>query len=78
MCLAVVMQIIKIIDESQVLAEAKGLRLSVNIDLLDDVKKGDYVLIHVGMAIAKISPQKAEESLAFINDNEWQEIKECP
>ncbi len=73
MCLAAPMQIVKIIDESQAIAQVKSIELTVNIDLLDNAQIGDYILVHVGMALAKISAQKAEESLAFISDDELYE-----
>ncbi|MFV0431258.1 MAG: HypC/HybG/HupF family hydrogenase formation chaperone [Alphaproteobacteria bacterium] len=63
MCLAAMMQIVEILDESQAIAEMNSVRLTVNIDLLDNIQKGDYILVHVGMAIAKVSEQKAKESL---------------
>ncbi len=66
MCLATPMQITKIISKGQAMAEMNGVNLSVNIDLLDDVQKGDYVLVHVGIAMAKISPEKAKETLGLI------------
>ncbi len=73
MCLAAPMQIIKIIDESQAIAQVKSIELTVNIDLLDNAQIGDYILVHVGMALAKISAEKAEESLALMSDDELYE-----
>ncbi len=76
MCLATPMQITKIISEGQAMAEMNGVNLSVNIDLLDDVQKGDYVLVHVGIAMAKISPEKAKETLGLIyGDMEKESLK---
>ena len=41
------------------------------MDLLPDAKIGDYVLIHAGYAIEKLSEQAAKESL-----ESWDELLE--
>lgn len=46
-----------------------GIIRETSIALVKDVKEGDYVLIHTGYAIAKISKKEAEELL-----NIWKEI----
>jgi hydrogenase expression/formation protein HypC len=33
--------------------------------LVDDVRVGDYVLVHVGYALNKISEEEAEKTLAL-------------
>ena len=50
------------------LVEISGVRRSVNIMMLADeeVKPGDWVLIHVGFALAKIDEQEAKASLALL------------
>lgn len=60
MCLAVPMQITKI-DKSNAHCAAKGIERDVSLFLLQDevIKEGDYVLIHVGYAIQKISEEEA-------------------
>ncbi|WP_231887778.1 HypC/HybG/HupF family hydrogenase formation chaperone [Thermodesulfatator autotrophicus] len=46
------------------LAEAEGVKREVNLQLLpeDEIKVGDYVIVHVGFAIQKMSPEEAEET----------------
>ena len=60
MCLAVPMQITKI-DELNAHCATKGIERDVSLFLLQDevIKEGDYVLIHVGYAIQKISEEEA-------------------
>jgi hydrogenase expression/formation protein HypC len=60
MCLAVPMQITKI-DGFNAHCVAKGIERDVSLFLLQDeiIKIGDYLLIHVGYAIQKISAQEA-------------------
>jgi len=40
-------------------------RKEVSIALVDDVRQGDYVIVHVGYAIGKIDPEEAERTLAL-------------
>ena len=60
MCLAVPMQITKI-DGFNAHCVAKGVERDVSLFLLQDevIKAGDYLLIHVGYAIQKISEAEA-------------------
>jgi hydrogenase expression/formation protein HypC len=60
MCLAVPMQITKI-DGFNAHCVAKGVERDVSLFLLQDeaIKQGDYLLIHVGYAIQKISEAEA-------------------
>ena len=60
MCLAVPMQITHINGDTAHCV-AKGIERDVSLLLLqeDDIKLGDYVLIHVGYALQKISAAEA-------------------
>ena len=60
MCLAVPMQITKI-DGHNAHCVAKGIERDVSLFLLQDeaIKEGDYLLIHVGYAIQRISEVEA-------------------
>jgi len=65
MCLAIPGQIVEIVDEQNRLArvDVAGVRRNVNVALLDEngigVKRGDWVLIHVGFALSKVDEQEA-------------------
>ena len=60
MCLAIPAEIIEI-DWPYAVVNLKGAKRRVRIDLLDDVHTGDYVLVHVGLAIQKVSKKEVEE-----------------
>ena len=70
MCLAIPGQVIEMLPEHPHLAvvDVSGVRRRVNIMMLADeaVKLGDWVLIHVGFALAKIDEQEARASLALL------------
>lgn len=63
MCLAVPMQV-KAISEFQCVCEARGIEREVSLFMMqgEDVAPGDYVLVHVGYAIQKVSSDDAAES----------------
>ena len=65
MCLAIPMKIIQI-DGVQDVAEVDGVSRQVRLDLLPGAGLGDYVLIHAGLAIAKVDAASAEETLSLL------------
>jgi hydrogenase expression/formation protein HypC len=48
--------------------DVAGVRRNINIELLEDdnVAPGDWVLIHVGFAMAKIDQAEAQRALASL------------
>jgi hydrogenase expression/formation protein HypC len=69
MCLAIPGQIVSLGPEPHLaLVEVSKVRRKINIDLLKDdpVAIGDWVLIHVGFAMTKISDRDAEEQLRLL------------
>ncbi len=69
MCIAAPAKIIEIDTESNICAaDFGGVRQNARLDLLPDAKIGDYVLIHAGYAIEKLSEEAAKESLDAWND----------
>ncbi len=45
-----------------------GVSKTISAALVDDLSVGDYVILHVGFALAKIDPQEAERTLAMIRE----------
>ena len=70
MCLAIPGNIIAMEDDSRRFAtvDVSGVRRRVNIELLLDEKlaPGDWVLIHVGFAMSKISADEAAEQIELL------------
>jgi hydrogenase expression/formation protein HypC len=60
MCLGIPMQI-KQIDGYMARCEARGVERDVSLFMMQDelLQEDDYVVVHVGYAIQKISPQEA-------------------
>ena len=69
MCLAVPMQI-KTIDDFQCVCEARGIEREVSLFMLqgEDVAPGDFVLVHVGYAIQKVSEEEAAGSWELFDE----------
>ncbi|MEE4365237.1 MAG: HypC/HybG/HupF family hydrogenase formation chaperone [Desulfotignum sp.] len=62
MCLAVPSKIIDIQD-SLARVEVDGVVREASLLILDDVKIGDYVIVHAGFAISKLDEQAALQTL---------------
>jgi hydrogenase expression/formation protein HypC len=67
MCLSIPAEIISI-DGEDAIVSVGGVKYKTSLQLVDDVKVGDFVLLHTGFALEKISKEEAE----YI----WQTLKE--
>jgi hydrogenase expression/formation protein HypC len=59
MCLATAGKILKIVDSNTAEVDFGGITSEIKIMLLDKLKTGDYVLVHAGFAINKLSKKDA-------------------
>ena len=70
MCLAIPGQILEVIPGPPLLAvvDVTGVRRKVDLGLLEDENPvaGDWVLIHVGFAMSKISEEGAREQMQML------------
>jgi hydrogenase expression/formation protein HypC len=67
MCLAVPARVIRV--EGQLAqVEIGGIRREAALDLLDQVRVGDYVLLHAGYAIQRLDEDEAQETLRLIQE----------
>jgi len=70
MCIAAPAHVVEINREDNwLVADFGGARQQAKIDLLPEAEIGDYVLIHAGYAIEKLSEEAAKESLEA-----WEEL----
>ena len=67
MCLGIPGQVVEIVDTEQHLAkvDVNGVRRNISVRLLadDNLQVGDFVLVHVGFAMAKIDEAEATVTL---------------
>ncbi|WP_295888699.1 HypC/HybG/HupF family hydrogenase formation chaperone [uncultured Thiohalocapsa sp.] len=67
MCLAIPAQILELEEGTdQAVVSLGGVRKPISLALVDDAAVGDYVLVHVGYALNKVSPEEAARTLALI------------
>ncbi len=69
MCLSIPAQVISI-EGDVAQASVGGTIVTAGLQLVEDVKIGDYVLIHTGFALQKISEEEAQETLQTIREYE--------
>jgi hydrogenase expression/formation protein HypC len=92
MCLSIPSKVIKIDKENEVATvDTMGVQRDASLDLVahEDIKVGDYVLLHIGFVMNKIDEADALDSLelykeiiAAMNEEDRQqailEADECP
>jgi len=66
MCLAIPLKVLKIVDETTLTVKSGNMDLNVSCMLIGKVLVGEYVLVHAGFAIQKMSEAEAEETLSLV------------
>lgn len=67
MCLAIPAKVITI-EGSTARVVIEDVEYKASLLLLDDVKPGDFVLLHAGFAIEKIDPAEAFETMRLLQE----------
>ena len=68
MCVGLSAKVLRI-EDGTALIDASGAQREVSAELLDDLEPGDYVMVHAGIAIAKITGEKGEVQDAGSEEN---------
>ncbi len=68
MCVGLPARVIKVNDKGTALVDASGAKREVSAQLLEDLEPGDYVMVHAGSAIARISDDDADETDALLEE----------
>ncbi|MFW6132019.1 MAG: HypC/HybG/HupF family hydrogenase formation chaperone [Candidatus Aminicenantaceae bacterium] len=68
MCLGIPAKVIQINHSNQGKVDYLGTKVKTNLTLLEDVKIGDWVIIHAGFAISKLNEQEAKETLSLLKE----------
>jgi hydrogenase expression/formation protein HypC len=67
MCLSIPVRIVSI--EGKIAeVSAGGTLFKAGLHMVEDVREGDYVLLHAGFAIQKISKSDAEETIRLFEE----------
>ncbi len=68
MCLAIPGKIVEL-QGDRAIVDFGGVKQEVDVSLLEDVEEGDWVIVHTGFAIQKLSEEEAKASLEV-----WEEV----
>jgi hydrogenase expression/formation protein HypC len=67
MCLAIPAKVMSI-DGKSAKVSIEDVEYTASLLLLDEVKPGDYIMLHAGFAIEKVDPDEAAETLRLLNE----------
>ncbi len=66
MCLAIPVRVSEILPDETAKVSLDGVTKVISTALVEDLQVGDYVVLHVGYALAKIDPEEAERTLELL------------
>ena len=76
MCLAIPARVIELLPDERARIELSGVRKEISLALVDDVKTGDYVIVHVGFALQRVDEAEARRVFEFLEGmNQLNELK---
>ncbi len=68
MCVGLSAKVVSIKDDGTALVDSMGAKREVSASLLEELEPGDYVMVHAGIAIAKITDDDDSESSQILGD----------
>jgi hydrogenase expression/formation protein HypC len=74
MCLSIPVRIVSI-EGNMAEVSVGGTLFKAALHMLEDPREGDYVLLHAGFAIQKISKSDAEETIKLLQEMNDSQIK---
>ncbi len=63
------MKVVRIEGDKGV-AEIGGIEREIGLQLMGDIRLGDYVIVHAGFAITKLDEEEAEKTLELLREAE--------
>ena len=66
MCLAIPVRIVELLPDDMAKVSLDGVVKTISTALIEAPEVGDYVVLHVGYALAKIDPEEAERTLEML------------
>ena len=68
MCLAIPILVEELLSGDMARVTLNGISKIVSIALVEDVRVGDFLLIHVGYALARLDPEEAARTLEAMRE----------
>jgi hydrogenase expression/formation protein HypC len=62
-CLAIPARVVELLDDDQAIVDLAGVRKQISLALVEGIRRGDYVIVHVGYALACLDPDEAQRTL---------------
>ncbi len=66
MCLAIPALVSELLPDGMARVNLDGVTKEISVAMVTDLAPGDYVIVHVGYALAKIDADEAEKTLALL------------
>lgn len=66
MCLAVPARVTAVLGSDRAKVELDGVQKEVSTALVEDVRPGEYLIVHVGFALGRIDEAEAARTLALV------------
>ncbi len=67
MCLSIPAKVVTINGDMATVSLGETI-INASLQLVDDIKVGDYILLHTGFAIQKLSKEDAEETFKLFEE----------
>ena len=67
MCVGLSAKVVKI-GEGVAIIDAGGAKREVSSQMIEDLEPGDYVMVHAGVAIAKITDEDESETVQLMEE----------
>ena len=68
MCLAIPVRVNEILPDGMARVTLDGVSMIVCVALVEEVQVGDYVILHVGYALARIDREEAAQTIASMRE----------
>ena len=68
MCLAIPAEVTELLPEQMAKVSLDGVSKQVSVALIENPQVGDYVVLHVGFALARIDAEEARRTLALLDE----------
>jgi hydrogenase expression/formation protein HypC len=68
MCLAIPARVVELLPDNMAQVSLDGVLKTASLALVEDVSIGDYVVLHVGFALAKIDEDEAQRTLTLLEE----------
>jgi hydrogenase expression/formation protein HypC len=68
MCLAIPALVTELLPDDMARVSLDGVEKVISLALVENVRPGDYVILHVGYALSRLDAAEAERTLALLDE----------